>query len=70
MSFEEILHRTFQAFHEVEVSLEKELAQLKVIQEILEWEPERHGETLERLRRHQERVMETINQLKTLVPLV
>ena len=70
MSFEEILQRTYQAFHDVEVSLEKELAQLKVIQEILEWDPWRHHETLESLRQHQERVIDTINQLKTLVPVI
>ena len=59
-----------QAFHDVEASLEKELAQLKVIQEILERQPERHAETIEQLRRHQETVMNTIAQLKTLVTLL
>ena len=80
MSFEELIQRNIHNLHVFIVNLEKELSQLKDAQELLEQQPERPTETLEQLRRQQETIMniidhlkiimDSINKLKPLVPLL
>ena len=67
MSFEELIQRNIHDFQAVIVNLEKYLSQLKDGQELLEQHPETPTETLEQLRRQQETIMNTIDQLKNIM---
>ena len=80
MTFEELIHRNIHNLNVVIFNLERELSQLKYAQELLEQPPETQTETLEQLRRQQEtikniidqlkNIMDSINKLTPLVPLL